>query len=117
MTLENWTTYVITVFIFLLSPGPSHIFMLSTSLSHGFGRSWASGAGDLTGHVWQITAAAIGLVSFMYAFQNFFVIIKWSGVVFLIYLGISQFRKKRSSDDYARGNGQNRRILFFHVII
>ena len=94
MTFESWITYVATVFIFLVSPGPSHLFMLSTSLSHGFNKSWATGAGDLSAHLWQITVASIGLVSFIYAFQNLFVLIKWAGVAFLIYLGIIQFRKK-----------------------
>ncbi|MEE9524608.1 MAG: LysE family transporter, partial [Thermodesulfovibrionales bacterium] len=88
MTIEIWLAYVTTVFIFLVSPGPSHIFMLSTSLSSGFNKSWASAVGDLTGHIWQIIVASIGLVSFIYVFQNFFIIVKWLGVAFLIYLGI-----------------------------
>ena len=82
MTLENWIAYSVTVFIFLVSPGPSHLFMLSKSLSHGFGKSWATGAGDLTAHLWQIGIASIGLVSFIYTFQNFFIIIKVFGPLF-----------------------------------
>ena len=97
MTLESWLAYVATVFIFLVSPGPSHLFMLSTTLSGGFKKSWATGAGDLSAHLWQIAAASIGLVSFIYAFQDLFIIIKWAGVAFLIYLGISQFKKKSAS--------------------
>ncbi len=94
MTLATWLAYCTTVFIFLLSPGPSHLFMLSTSLSNGFNRSWATGAGDLSAHIWQITVASVGLVSFLYAFAEMFIVIKWAGVAFLVYLGISQFRKK-----------------------
>lgn len=108
MSLEIWLAYCATVFIFLVSPGPSHLFMLSTSLSNGFKRSWATGAGDLTGHIWQITAASIGLVSFIYAFAEMFIVIKWAGVAFLIYLGISQFRKKGLR---AGGSGQKDRGL------
>ncbi len=94
MSLETWLAYCATVFIFLVAPGPSHLFMLSTSLSSGFERSWATGAGDLSAHVWQITAASIGLVSFIYAFAEMFIVIKWAGVAFLVYLGISRLRKK-----------------------
>ena len=113
MALDSWFIYIATVFIFLLSPGPSHIFMLSKSLSHGFGKSWATGAGDLTAHIWQIFVASIGLVSFIYAFQNFFIIIKWAGVLFLIYLGIKQFRKKSSFIEYAKENVISRKLLFW----
>jgi threonine/homoserine/homoserine lactone efflux protein len=113
MTLDNWITYIITVFIFLVSPGPSHLFMLSKSLSYGFGKSWATGAGDLTAHLWQIGIASIGLVSFIYAFQNFFIIIKWAGVLFLIYLGIKQFRKKSSFTESVKRTVISRRTLFW----
>lgn len=112
MTFEIWLTYTTTVFIFLLSPGPSHLFMLSTSLSNGFSKSWATGMGDLTAHIWQITVASIGLVSFIYAFQNFFIIIKWVGVAFLIYIGIGQVRKKHLQVESLRDNGLSRLILF-----
>ena len=113
MTLENWIAYSVTVFIFLVSPGPSHLFMLSKSLSHGFDKSWATGAGDLTAHIWQIGVASIGLVSFIYAFQNFFMIIKWAGVLFLIYLGIKQFRKKSPFTEYSAEKAISRKLLFW----
>ena len=113
MTLENWIAYCVTVFIFLVSPGPSHLFMLSKSLSHGFGKSWATGAGDLTAHLWQIGIASIGLVSFIYTFQNFFIIIKWAGVIFLIYLGIKQFRKKSLFTTSSKGNAISRKTLYW----
>ena len=113
MTFENWIAYSVTVFIFLVSPGPSHLFMLSKSLTHGFGKSWATGAGDLTAHLWQIGIASIGLVSFIYTFQNFFIIIKWTGVIFLIYLGVKQFRKKSTFTTSLAANAISRKTLFW----
>lgn len=94
MSQETWFLYVTTVFFFLLSPGPSHIYMLSTSLSYGFKKSIATGAGDLSAHVWQTVVASVGLVSLIYTFQELFIVIKWMGVAFLIYLAIKQLRKK-----------------------
>jgi threonine/homoserine/homoserine lactone efflux protein len=91
--------------------------MLSTSLSHGFNKSWATGAGDLSAHLWQIAAASIGLASVIYVFQNVFTVIKWAGVVFLIYLGIKQFWKNNSSLDDSRGNSQSRVTLFWKGFI
>lgn len=113
MTFDSWITYVFTVFIFLLSPGPSHLFMLSTSISNGFGKSWATGVGDLTAHIWQITLASIGLVGFIYLFQNVFVIIKWAGVAYLIYLGFGLLRKKSSMDTTAKSNEHSLMIFFW----
>ncbi len=113
MPIETWIAYIVTVFIFLVSPGPSHLFMLSKSLSHGFDKSWATAAGDLTAHLWQVGIVSIGLVSFIYTFQNFFIIIKWVGVLFLIYLSIKQFRKESPFTKYTKGNVISRKTLFF----
>jgi len=91
--------------------------MLSTSLSNGFNKSWATGAGDLTAHLWQITVVAIGLVSFIYVFQDFFVIVKWAGVAFLIYLGVGQFRKKSLAASYNKSNEKSRMGLYWRGFV
>ena len=117
MTQNVLLAYVATVFIFLLSPGPSHIFMLSTSLSHGFDRSWPVGAGDLMGHVWQIAVAAIGLAGMIYSFQEFFIVIKWAGVGFLVYLGVSQILKKGAAATRSKEDTQSRAAMFWRGFI
>jgi threonine/homoserine/homoserine lactone efflux protein len=91
--------------------------MLSTSLSHGFEKSWATGVGDLSAHLWQIGAASIGLVSVIYVFQDVFMVIKWAGVAFLVYLGITQFLKKSGSILDVKGNGRGRMKLFWKGFI
>ncbi len=117
MTQNVLLAYVATVFIFLLSPGPSHIFMLSTSLSHGFDRSWPVGAGDLTGHVWQIAVAAIGLAGMIYSFQEFFIVVKWAGVGFLVYLGFSQILKKGAAAIYSAEGTRSPAAMFWRGFI
>lgn len=91
--------------------------MLSKSLTHGFNNSWATGAGDLTAHIWQICVASIGLVSFIYTFQNFFIVIKWAGVLFLIYLGMKQFMKKSSIQEQSNQKKESRKVLFWQGFI
>lgn len=113
MQIEFWFTYVATVFFFLLSPGPSHLFMLSTSASHGFGKSWVTGVGDLSAHLWQITLAATGLVGFIYTFQEVFIVIKWAGVAYLIYIGIRQFTKKSHVVEFKEETGISTKVLFW----
>jgi len=113
MTLNVLLSYAATVFVFLVSPGPSHIFMLSTSLSHGFDRSWPAAVGDLTGHVWQIAVAAIGLAGLMYAFQEFFLAVKWAGVGLLVYLGLSQILKKSGAAGRTAAAPHSRTTMFW----
>jgi threonine/homoserine/homoserine lactone efflux protein len=103
MTTDTWLLYVGTVLIFMSTPGPSHLLMLSASMSNGFHRSLATAAGDLSANAIQILLAGLGLAAFITASRYGFTIIKWAGVLYLVWVGIRQivasFRGKSGSSD------------------
>jgi len=103
MTSETWLLYVGTVLIFMSTPGPSHLLMLSVSMSNGFHRSLATAAGDLSANAIQILLAGLGLAAVVTASRYGFTVIKWAGVSYLVWMGIRQiaasFRGKTASTD------------------
>ena len=92
MPIEVWTMYVVTVLAMMSTPGPSHLLMLSNSMAHGFKRSLATVAGDLTANLLQMLAAGLGLAALLTVYGNALAIIKWLGVAYLIFLGIRIIR-------------------------
>lgn len=90
MTTETWLLYVGTVLVFMITPGPSHLLMLSVSMSNGFRRSLATAAGDLSANAIQIVLAGLGLAAVVTASRNGFLIIKWAGVAYLVWIGLRQ---------------------------
>lgn len=90
MTIEVWALYIGTVLLFMCTPGPSHLLMLSVSTSNGFRRSLATAAGDLSANAIQIVLAGLGLAAALNASKYGFAIVKWLGVSYLIWLGTSQ---------------------------
>ncbi|MDJ0918401.1 MAG: LysE family transporter [Woeseiaceae bacterium] len=90
MTIEIWLLYVGTVLVFMSTPGPSHLLMLSVSMSNGFHRSLATAAGDLTANAIQILLAGLGLAAVVIASKHGFTIIKWAGVLYLVWIGLRQ---------------------------
>ncbi|MBO6674623.1 MAG: LysE family translocator [Rhizobiales bacterium] len=88
MALEVWLLYATTVLAFMVTPGPSHLLMLSNAMSHGFHRSLATAAGDLTANALQMLAAGIGLAALLVASQGALTIVKWAGVAYLIWMGL-----------------------------
>ena len=103
MTTDTWLLYVGTVLIFMSTPGPSHLLMLSVSMSNGFRRSLATAAGDLSANAIQILLAGLGLAAVVTASRYGFAIIKWVGVSYLVWVGIRQilasFRGHTGSQD------------------
>lgn len=94
MSTELWLAYVTMVLILMSTPGPSHLLMLSNSLGNGFNRSLATAGGDLSANIVQMTVASLGLVSLIHSSQEFFVVIKWAGVSYLIFMGVMKFRMR-----------------------
>ena len=92
MSFEIWLTYLATVLAFMITPGPSHLLMLSNSMTHGFRPSLATTAGDLTANALQMLAAGLGLAAILVASQNALTVIKWAGVAYLIWMGIRMWR-------------------------
>ena len=105
MTTDTWLLYVGTVLIFMSTPGPSHLLMLSVSMSNGFHRSLATAAGDLTANAAQIILAGLGLAAVVTASQYGFTIIKWAGVSYLVWIGvrhiIASFGRRATSPNAA----------------
>ena len=93
MALTDWTLYVATVLAFMSTPGPSHLLMLSNSMSNGLRRSTATAAGDLTANALQMLAAGFGLAAFLVASQNALAVIKWAGAGYLVWMGIQMWRR------------------------
>ncbi|MDJ0939720.1 MAG: LysE family transporter [Woeseiaceae bacterium] len=90
MTIDLWLLYVGTVLVFMATPGPSHLLMLSVSLSNGFRRSLATASGDLTANAIQMLLAGLGLATVIAASRYGFAIIKWAGVLYLVWIGLRQ---------------------------
>lgn len=87
MTIENWLFFVGTTLAFMSTPGPSHLLMLSNSASNGLAKSLFTALGDLTANLIQMVAAALGLAGLVLQNSDFFIAIKWAGVLYLATLG------------------------------
>lgn len=113
MSLDNWLLYVATVLVFMIAPGPSHLLMLSTSLSNGFHRSLATAGGDLSANALQMLLAGLGLAAILAASQYGVTVVKWAGVAYLAWLGVRQFLASlRTPKDMPRQRPVALRTLF-----
>ena len=93
MDLDVWLIYLGTVLVLMSTPGPSHLLMLSVSASNGFRRSLATAFGDLTANAIQMTLAGVGLAAVLSASRIGFSVIKWLGVAYLMWIGVSLILK------------------------
>lgn len=117
MTLETWTLYVGTVLLFMSTPGPSQLLMLSNSIGSGFQRAVFTAGGDLTANFLQMLVAAIGLASIVASSAGFFLAVKWAGVAYLAYLGLKLILSRPDDVALAGQRGRSRQALYWQGFV
>lgn len=94
MTMQVWVTCFAASWIFSLSPGSGSVFSMSNGLNYGFRRGYYGAVGLVIG-LWAVfLVVVVGLGVLIQASPIAFNILKWAGVAYLCYLGITQFFSK-----------------------
>lgn len=106
MQLEVWLAYVGVLVVFMATPGPSHLLIMSIGLTHGFRRSLATTAGDLSANTLQMALAGLGLAAALMASQRVFLVLKWAGIAWLVWMGIKQIRRALAKGKVASTDSQ-----------
>jgi homoserine/homoserine lactone efflux protein len=94
MSLETWLGFFVASWIISISPGAGAVACMSAGLNHGFRRGYFMTIGLVLGIVTQVFVVAVGLGAIIASSSTLFAIIKWGGVAYLIWLGVSQLRAK-----------------------
>ncbi|MEL6868843.1 MAG: LysE family translocator [Pseudomonadota bacterium] len=96
MTLETWFGFVGVTLLFMATPGPSHLLMVSNTLSSGFRKSTATACGDLSANAIQMLAAGLGVSAIVAALPSAMDIVLLAGATYIAWLG---FRKLHVQPD------------------
>ncbi|KEP71278.1 lysine transporter LysE [Thioclava dalianensis] len=92
MELHTWLGFASASIALLLIPGPTVILVLSYAISQGRRVALATVAGVALGDLIAMSASLAGLGALVLASAKLFVVLKWIGAVYLVYLGIKLFR-------------------------
>lgn len=92
MQWDLWLAFVGASIAISVSPGAGAIQSMATGLSHGLRRGAWSVAGLQIGLMTQLAVVAIGLGAAVAKSVVAFTVIKWVGVLYLIYLAVRQWR-------------------------
>ena len=87
--IDTLLLFFVTTFVVVLSPGPAVIAVVAESASNGFKRSLWVILGIAVANALFFIMSATGIVALVLASNLLFTVIKWMGVAYLLYLGIS----------------------------
>ena len=92
MEFHIFIAFAAATSIMIALPGPSVILTIAHSISFGWRPAIATVAGETSGVAVQLLIAAVGFVSILNYAAQVFECIRWVGAVYLIYLGIKQWK-------------------------
>ena len=92
MLITSILLFAATEFFLSLYPGPAVLLVVSQAVRSGIKASLLGTIGVLTGNVIYFTISALGLGAILVTSEMLFLLIKWTGAVYLIYLGIRMIR-------------------------
>ncbi len=96
------TTFIAASTLLAVTPGPGVLYIVMRSLMQGRRAGLASVAGVALGNLSNAIGAALGLAALFALSATAFVIVKYAGAAYLVYLGIRVLR----SAPTPRGTGQ-----------
>ena len=94
MSFTTWLTFFGAAWIIALSPGSGAVLSMSHGLSYGLKKSSTTVLGLQAGLLLVLAIAGAGVGSLLLASEPAFRVVKIVGALYLIYLGISQWRAK-----------------------
>lgn len=95
--LSLWLSFVGTVLLLVLTPGPSVLLAVANGMKYGTRKTMGTILGDLSANLIQMTLAAAGLATLITSTGSLFQWIKYAGVAYLVYMGIKKLRAKPGS--------------------
>ncbi|MGH8926098.1 MAG: LysE family translocator [Acidimicrobiia bacterium] len=88
--------FVLAAAVLVAIPGPAILYIVSTGIGRGRGAALASMAGIEVGALFHVFAATVGVSAIVASSTVAFLILKYAGAAYLIYLGWKTLRSKES---------------------
>lgn len=94
---RTYVLFVVAALAVIAAPGPDILYVLSRAISGGKRIGYISAFGIASGEVLHTLLAVLGLAALLHASTPAFLIVKYVGAVYLVYLGIRAIRERNDA--------------------
>lgn len=97
MTLESGITFFVAIFIFSITPGPGIFAILARSMTKGARACVSLSLGMVLSDIIYLVMACYGLAAIASTWESAFLVIRYAGAAYLMYLGWKMWTSPVSS--------------------
>jgi threonine/homoserine/homoserine lactone efflux protein len=102
-SIELFIAFIATTAVFAYIPGPAMLYAAAQTIARGRWSGLMAALGIHLGGYFHVIAAAAGLSILFHAVPTLYMIVKFAGAAYLVWLGISLFRAKVEGDSALPG--------------
>jgi threonine/homoserine/homoserine lactone efflux protein len=117
MSLEIWIAFVATSAALLIMPGPTVLTVISYSLAQGRRATLPLLAAVALGDTTALAVSILGLGTLLAASAFWFTVVKMTGGLYLLYLGVRSLRAGISPPEPAAAAPNSRRRIFANTYL
>jgi len=93
---RHFAEFLLTVYVLILIPGPSVLFVISRGVALGRRAALATVAGNATGFTLQLTLVSLGVGAIVARSDAVFTALKLAGAAYLVLLGVRNIRDRKA---------------------
>lgn len=93
--VNNLATYVLGALVIVLLPGPNSLYVLSVAARKGIRTGYRAAAGVFVGDFTLISLTSLGAASLLKANPAVFLVVKFGGAAYLLWIGVGMLRAAR----------------------
>jgi threonine/homoserine/homoserine lactone efflux protein len=113
----NLPLFVAAALVIAVAPGPGIFYVAARTLSGGSAVGVASTAGTALGGIVHVIAGGVGISAIILASAQLFTVLKFGGVLYLVWLGVRTFREAGVLPAAHAGLGGTRRALYEGILV
>ena len=112
MSLPVYSAFALAVTILMLIPGPNVALIAANSIADGARYGLMTVAGTSAAMVLQLALTGLGMTALMGELARGFEILRWLGVAYLIWLGVTAWRRPAIDLTKTRPQVREKRAIF-----
>src|ERR1700761_997126 len=106
MNMQLFGAFLLITLVLILTPGPIVTLVISTGATRGTRAALATAAGTTVGNAVLLSAIAVGLGWVLAHAVFLFEALRWTGALYLIYLGVQAWRHASDARESAPPSGR-----------
>jgi len=115
MSVEIWLAFALASAVLVLIPGPTVLLVVSYALGQGWRSALPTAVGVALGDFTAMTLSMLGLGALLQTSALLYLILKWVGAAYLIWLGIGLWRAGGALNVTPRHEKTQDRAMLLHA--